>query len=57
MRADRSAVVDISSSGDRSLEVGKETLMVNASIMSLTYKPYQGPWLVDLDLEKAEEGG
>jgi hypothetical protein len=33
---------------------GKETLMVNASIMSVTYKPWGAPWLVDLDLELAK---
>lgn len=32
------------------LEFGKETLMVNASIMSLTYKPVNAPWIVELAL-------
>jgi hypothetical protein len=32
---------------------GKETLLVNASIMDLGYKPTNSPWIIDLDLEKA----
>jgi hypothetical protein len=28
------------------------TLMVNASIMDLEYKPTNSPWLIDLDLPK-----
>jgi predicted phosphohydrolase len=34
-------------------EFGKETLMVNAAIMNLQYRPTNAPWLVDLDLPKA----
>ena len=33
-----------------SMQVGKETLFVNAAIMNLAYKPVQAPWLVDLTL-------
>ena len=55
MAKDRAAMVDISSGGAYPLKFGRETLMVNASIMTLTYKPWQGPWAVDLDLEKADE--
>jgi len=32
---------------------GKETIMVNAAIMDLAYKPTHSPWLIDLDLPKA----
>jgi hypothetical protein len=32
---------------------GKETIMINAAIMNLSYQPTNAPWLVDLDLEKA----
>jgi hypothetical protein len=32
---------------------GKETLMVNAAIMNVRYKPANSPWLVDLDLPRA----
>ncbi|KAF2675956.1 Metallo-dependent phosphatase [Lentithecium fluviatile CBS 122367] len=53
MVSDRAAVLDVSCESERPLEVGRETLMVNASIMTLTYKPWQGPFVVDLDLEKA----
>jgi hypothetical protein len=49
----RAAIVDIGGSSDRPLEFGRQTLMVNASIMSQTYKPWQSPWLIDLDLERA----
>ena len=35
------------------MEVGKETLFVNASIMSVHYSPSQAPWLVDLMLPRA----
>ncbi|KAF2732019.1 Metallo-dependent phosphatase [Polyplosphaeria fusca] len=51
---ERAAYVDMSAEGGRPLVHGKETLMVNASIMTVTYKPYQAPWVVDLDLETAE---
>jgi hypothetical protein len=53
MVAQRAATIDISQSGEAAVEFGRETLMVNASIMTLTYKPWNAPWLVDLDLEKA----
>ncbi|KAJ4333344.1 hypothetical protein N0V95_009454, partial [Ascochyta clinopodiicola] len=53
MKDERAAYVDISRGGDNAVEFGRDTLMVNASIMSVTYKPLQGPWLVDMDLEKA----
>lgn len=33
-----------------SLKPGKETLFVNASIMTQRYKPLQAPWVVDIDL-------
>jgi hypothetical protein len=43
--------VDISSSSaGKPLRFGKETLMVNASIMNLMYQPQQSPWVVDVDL-------
>lgn len=51
----KAAFVDASSSS-LPLEFGKETLMVNASIMNLRYKPMQAPWLVDLDLERTVHG-
>lgn len=36
-------------------EVGKQTLFVNAAIMTVRYKPLQSPWLVDLDLPLADD--
>ncbi|KAG4420749.1 hypothetical protein IFR04_006135 [Cadophora malorum] len=32
----------------------KETLMVNAAIMNLSYRPTNAPWLIDLYLSRAE---
>ncbi|KAF1831559.1 Metallo-dependent phosphatase [Decorospora gaudefroyi] len=52
-RENRAATVDISRGGETAVEIGKETLMVNASIMTLQYKPWNGPWLVDMELETA----
>ncbi|EUC48211.1 hypothetical protein COCMIDRAFT_87874 [Bipolaris oryzae ATCC 44560] len=50
---ERAATVDISQGSSIAVEFGKETLMVNASIMNVRYDPWNGPWLVDLDLERA----
>lgn len=50
----RASKLDISKDGGEELRYGKETLMVNASIMTLTYKPWNGPWLVDMDLHRAD---
>lgn len=36
---------------------GKETLMVNSSIMDVTYRPTNKPWVVDLDLPVAITSG
>ncbi|CAI6265247.1 unnamed protein product [Periconia digitata] len=51
---DRAVFVDLGNGSEKPLRWGEETLMVNASIMTQTYRPSQGPWVVDLDLEKAE---
>jgi predicted phosphohydrolase len=40
-------------SSNWSMEFGKDTLMVNAAIMNLQYRPTNAPWLVDLDLPRA----
>jgi hypothetical protein len=53
MRQGRAAWVDVSRNGGRELVFGRETLMVNACVMDVGYRPVQGPWLVDLDLERA----
>lgn len=54
MAKGRSAYVDISGGGEE-VKFGEETLMVNASIMTKSYDPWNGPWLVDMDLKKASE--
>lgn len=56
MRDERAVYVDASRGGEQEVEFGRETLMVNASIMDVRYRPVQGPWLVDLDLERADGG-
>jgi hypothetical protein len=48
----RGAYVDVSSGSGRPLEVGKESLLVNSSIMTLAYRAGHAGWLVDLDLPK-----
>ncbi|CAA9960265.1 Ser/Thr protein phosphatase family protein [Pyrenophora teres f. maculata] len=50
----RAATVDISQGSNTAVEFGKQTLMVNASIMTVRYKPWNAPWLIDLDLEAAK---
>jgi len=48
------AYVDVSATSvTRSLVVGEETLMVNASIKDIRYRSNQAGWLVDLDLPLA----
>ena len=54
MREENAARVNICHGAESAVEFGKQTLMVNASIMTVTYKPWNGPWLVDLDLEKSK---
>lgn len=53
MVRDGAVFVNIAEDAEHRLDFGKETFMVNASIMSVRYKPWQGPWIVDLDLERA----
>jgi hypothetical protein len=48
----RAAFVDVSDSSPNPLEQGKETLLVNPSIMTLKYQPDQAGWIVDLELPK-----
>ena len=36
------------------VEFGKETLMVNAAIMDVNYKPVNQPWLLDLEMPRAD---
>jgi len=53
-KQERAATVDISQDSNTAVEFGKQTLMVNASIMNVRYRPWNAPWLVDLDLEVAK---
>ena len=48
--AAKAAHIDASSSGSRPVNHGETTLLVNAAIMDVNYKPTNAPWLVDLDL-------
>ncbi|KAF2848761.1 Metallo-dependent phosphatase [Plenodomus tracheiphilus IPT5] len=50
--SNRAASIDIGSGSTMAVEPGKDTLMVNASIMTVSYKPWNRPWIVDLDLER-----
>ncbi|KAF9633827.1 hypothetical protein BFW01_g4721 [Lasiodiplodia theobromae] len=54
MIKDHAAFVDVSNSGGDPLRVGEETVMVNASIMDLSYTPSNAPVVVDLELPKAK---
>ncbi|KAJ5106445.1 hypothetical protein N7456_003120 [Penicillium angulare] len=54
MAANRGAFYDISSESDRPLQFGGETLFVNASICTLSYRATNAPWVIDLDLPVAE---
>ncbi|KAK2600773.1 hypothetical protein N8I77_010281 [Diaporthe amygdali] len=41
--------------GSLPFKAGKETLFVNAAIMTVAYKPHQSPWLVDLELSTPDD--
>lgn len=47
------AYVDVSAEGGSPVRPGEETLLINAAIMDVTYKPANAPWLVDVDLPAA----
>lgn len=52
-KADHAIVVDVSSESDSPLQRGRDTLLVNAAIMTVSYKPDNAPWLVEVDLPAA----
>lgn len=52
--ASRTVEVDISKESAMAVKFGKETLMLNASIMTVQYSPRNSPWLVDMDLDRAD---
>lgn len=39
-----------------SVKLGRETLMVNAAVMNVHYRPTNPPWLIDLDLPNTDSG-
>lgn len=49
-RKEHAAFVDVSEDGGRAIRQGYETLMVNAAIMDVEYRPVNAPWVVDVDL-------
>ncbi|KAH6604164.1 hypothetical protein Trco_007610 [Trichoderma cornu-damae] len=49
---DRGCYVDLTQ-GETMIKEGEQTLFVNASIMSLLYRPTQMPWVIDVDLPRA----
>ena len=48
--AQRAVHLDVSNASDRPLKAGKETIFINSSIMTLSYRPEGAGWLVDLEL-------
>lgn len=50
----RAVYVDVSDGSESPLRYGKETLVVNSSIMNLSYRPEGAGWLVDLELPLKE---
>ncbi|KAL1971894.1 hypothetical protein VTN31DRAFT_1982 [Thermomyces dupontii] len=52
-RRERCCKLDVSSDEERPLRHREETLFVNASVLSVRYRPENAPWLIDLDLPKA----
>ncbi|KAH0495633.1 hypothetical protein TgHK011_009168 [Trichoderma gracile] len=48
---DRGCYLDVTQ-GDNMVKRGEQTLFVNASIMSVRYRPAQMPWVVDIDLPR-----
>jgi predicted phosphodiesterase len=52
---DRGAYLDVSSESEDPLRVGEETLFVNASVVTKSYRPLNAPWLVDMDLPSAAD--
>ncbi|GKT99840.1 ser thr protein phosphatase family protein [Fusarium langsethiae] len=54
MSRQRAAQLDLTQ-GESQLVPGEQTLFVNAAIMDIRYRPVQLPWLIDVDLEKADQ--
>ena len=54
-KREKVANMNLSSSGPDPLLHGQETLMVNASIMNMHHRPFNPPWLIDIDLPVANQ--
>ncbi|EGR46673.1 uncharacterized protein TRIREDRAFT_65957 [Trichoderma reesei QM6a] len=54
MSKDRGCYLDVTEGQDM-VKRGEQTLFVNASIMSVRYRPAQMPWVVDIDLPRTTE--
>ncbi|KAJ9155291.1 Metallo-dependent phosphatase [Pleurostoma richardsiae] len=55
MARSRCAQVSLCQGDERRLESRRQTLFVNAAIMDVRYRPYQLPWLIDIDLPPPDE--
>lgn len=55
MFENRAMHVNISNTSKTPLRRGNQTLMVNAAIMNERSRPMNGPWLVALDLPRAQK--
>ncbi|GFP59361.1 UPF0046 protein T07D4.2 [Trichoderma asperellum] len=51
---DRGCYIDLAD-GENKIKEGEQTLFVNASIMSVRYRPSQMPLVIDMDLPRAAE--
>ncbi|PTB61635.1 Metallo-dependent phosphatase [Trichoderma citrinoviride] len=54
MSKDRGCYLDVTE-GENMVRHGEQTLFVNASIMSVRYRPSQMPWVVDIDLPRTTD--
>ena len=52
-KADRAITLDVSSESDSPLQRGRDTLLINAAIMTVNYDPANPPWLIEVDLPAA----
>ncbi|GAB7360530.1 hypothetical protein MBLNU230_g8479t1 [Neophaeotheca triangularis] len=49
VKKERAAFANVSEDAGKSLKRGEETLLVNAAIMDVKYKPINAAWVVDMD--------
>ena len=54
--ANKGRHVSLCQGGEHALDPGRQTLFVNAALVDRRYRPKQLPWIVDLELDTAEEG-